>query len=232
VTIVDLPDPAAAADLRTFAARARRLDDAAAVRLVAAGPVLAVYACALYGPGTPTTLALRVGGLAAAATVDETVPAAALVDRLALADRRARTEPPGAPVRVELPPFSSSASTPWAGVQPPRGGWTGEGELGVEVLRAAARAGIEEVAAGTPAVAGAAAVARLRAAVWGRPLPGGPGGAAGLPAGVAFAAEAFGFLGRGAPAEAEDAVTLYRNARWWRLSTSRGHVLVRPPSGL
>jgi hypothetical protein len=106
----------------------------------------------------------------------------------------------------------------------------------VSDLRRAARSGIEEVAAGTPQIAGAAAVAKLRALVWGRPLL----GHTELPAGAAFAAEAFGFLGTsrstgGVDADEvfdqelnQDAVSLHRAGRWWRLSTNRGHVLARP----
>ena len=79
---------------------------------------------------------------------------------------------------------------------PPRRGWERTGAVPVAVLAAAAREGIAAVAAGTPPGAGAAAVTRLRAGVWGRPLA----GHAGVPIGVAFAADAFGFLageGRG-----------------------------------
>jgi hypothetical protein len=79
-------------------------------------------------------------------------------------------------------------------------------------------------------------VARLRALVWGRPLAGHDE----LPAGTAFAAETFGFLGSsrssgGVDADevfdqeaAQDVVSLHRAGRWWRLSMSRGHVLARP----
>ena len=94
----------------------------------------------------------------------------------------------------------------------------------VAVLAAAAREGIAAVAAGTPSGAGAAAVTRLRAGVWGRPLA----GYAGVPTGVAFAADAFGFLG-GAEEAAADA-GLHRAGPWIRLSTPRGHVLARPAS--
>jgi hypothetical protein len=83
--------------------------------------------------------------------------------------------------------------------------------------------------------------------VWGRPLPGHEE----LPAGAAFAAEVFGFLGPDRSAvgadgmdgldgadgmdgmdglDGEDAVSLHRAGRWWRLSMTRGHVLARPPS--
>jgi hypothetical protein len=238
-----LPDAAASADLHTFVGRAKQLDPGAAIRLVAHGRVLAVYASALHGAGGPTVLAMRVAELAEFSDTDLTVPVAALIDRLASIDRSVPTaQPPGgvgAPVRLSLPPTSATGAS-WAGMVPPRTGWSVEGVARVEDLRRAARAGIDEVAAGTPQLAGAAAVARLRAMVWGRPLS----GHTDLPAGTAFAAEVFGFLGparqvaapgSGPGAEqgaAEDAVSLHRSGRWWRLSTTRGHVLARPAAGL
>jgi hypothetical protein len=92
------------------------------------------------------------------------------------------------------------------------------GEVAPSVLAAAARAGIEEVAAGAGGASGAPAVAQLRAAVWGRSVPATPD----LPAGVAFAADALGFL-------ADDDVTVFSSGPWWRATTSRGHVLARQP---
>lgn len=234
-----LPDAAALADLETFVGRARQIDPSGVMRLVAHGSMLAVYAAALHGAGAPTVLAMRVVTLDEPSGVDTTVPVAALADRFA---RIARTErAPGTralvtgdPIRLPLPPDTPTAAS-WTGLMPPRTGWSVEGVLRVADLRRAARAGIEEVAAGTPAVAGAAAVSKLRATIWGRPLPGSPE----LPSGAAFAAEAFGFLGSsrstGGIDAAEvfdqdveqDAVTVHRVGPWRRLSGLRGHVLAR-----
>jgi hypothetical protein len=78
-------------------------------------------------------------------------------------------------------------------------------------------------------------VAALRARVWGRPLAGHDE----LPAGAAFGAEVFGFLGAAVPdpgegpdGDPEDVVSLHRAGPWWRLSTVRGHVLTRRPLSL
>jgi hypothetical protein len=235
-----LPDVAALTDLQTIVGRAKQIEPAGAVRLAAHGEVLAVYAAALHGGGAPTVLAMRVLALAEPSEVDVTVSVAALTDRFALIDRtlapqRLSAQNAGAPIRLTLPSTTATAAT-WAGMVPPRTGWSVEGVLRVSELRRAARAGIEEVASGTPQIAGAAAVTKLRALVWGRPLA----GHAELPAGTAFAAEAFGFLGAarssgGIDADEvfdqeadQDAVSLHRAGRWWRLSTIRGHVLARP----
>ncbi len=107
----------------------------------------------------------------------------------------------------------------WAGVSPPRSGWDDAGAVHREVLDEAVRAGAQEIADGAPEGSGAHAVARLRALVWGRDVP----GAAGLPAGAAFTADALGFVG----ADTAEVAVLARGA-WRRLSTPRGHVLARP----
>jgi len=59
-------------------------------------------------------------------------------------------------------------------------------------------------------------VRRVRAEVWGREIP----GAEHIPAGAGFAAVSLGFLG-------DDAVASYETGPWTRLTTRRGHVLVK-----
>ena len=81
-------DPRDLADLRTFATRAKSIDDGA-IRLQASGPVLAAYVCVLrprlLGESTPTILGLRTMALAQPADTDVTVPISAVLDRLARA---------------------------------------------------------------------------------------------------------------------------------------------------
>jgi len=169
----------------------------------AAGPGVAAPGAA--GPGAASPPAAHEGATSAGAT-----SAGAPADG-------------GGQYGVPLPP-GAAVRAAWAGLLPPRRGWERTGAVPVAVLAAAAREGIAAVAAGTPSGAGAAAVTRLRAGVWGRPLA----GYATVPTGVAFAADAFGFLG-GAEEAAADA-GLHRAGPWIRLSTPRGHVLARPAS--
>ena len=207
-------DPGDLADLRTFATRARAIDDGS-IRLNAAGQVLAAYVCVLrprlLGEATPTILGLRTVALAAPAELDVTVPLAAVLDRLA----RAGADD----VELPVPPMTVTES--WAGVGAPRAGWEPLGALPDSVLRQAAQAGIAEIASIIPDKPGALFVNNARATVWGQLLP----DASGLPAGAAFAALTLGFL-----AYAEQ--SLFRSGRWYRLSSPRGHVLVRAGSGL
>ncbi|UOD79768.1 hypothetical protein [Paenarthrobacter ureafaciens] len=207
-------DPHDLSDLRTYVTRAKTIDDGA-IRLQAAGKVLAAYVCVLrpriLGESTPTILGLRTMALAEEAQADATVTLASVLDRLA----RSRAGD------VELPIPPSTVSESWAGVGAPRSGWEALGAMADVELKSAAEAGIAEVAEAVPAVAGAAVVNSARAAVWSRPLP----GREELPAGAAFAAFALGFLAGGEQ-------QVFRNGRWFRLSGSRGHVLVRTAAGL
>jgi hypothetical protein len=217
-TAVLLPDAETLGDVETFLGRARRVDPDGAARLVASGGVLAVYASPVHGGDGPVVLGLRVIELAAPATLDVTVPLAGLLDRLPLA--RLTPSPP-----YPMPVLGASSAA-WAGVSPPRSGWDSVGLLDPAELRAASARGIREIADGVPPGAGAAAVAQLRARVWGRPLsPELPD----VPAGIAFAADALGFLDSGGPEDAEP-VGLYRRPPWVRATTRRGHVLARRPA--
>lgn len=202
-------DLASLDDLRTYAARARRLDPEAAVRLLAAGPVLAAYVGVLPGrgvTGSGATLGLRVFGLAEPAEVDVTVPAAAILDRLA----REGSDPGEA--RLPIPPMS--VFVPWAGITPPRSGWEPYAAFpGADVI-AAAEAGIAEV--GVAGTGLAAQVKALRSRVWAQPLGSSP-----APAGLAFAAYGLGFV------HPQESVTLLRAGRWWRLTAPGGHALAR-----
>ena len=215
MTALLLPDAEVLADLATYVARAKRVEPDGAARLVGHGDVLAVYVSPVHGGGGPTVLGLRTLALAAPADLDVTVPLAALTDRFA------RPADGAGPVPLAVPPAPVSAA--WAGVSPPRKGWTAVGLVESSTLRTAASGGIAEVALGMPDVAGAAAVARLRAGVWGRPLFG-AGGGPDVPAGVAYAVDALGFLVEGEPA------AIYAAGPWWRVTTSRGHVLARRPA--
>lgn len=207
-------DPRDLADLRTYATRAKAIDDGA-IRLQASGSVLAAYVCVLrprlLGESTPTILGLRTMALAEPASVDVTVALSAVLDRLARAGED----------DVELPVPPTTVTESWAGVGAPRSGWEPMGALTDAVLRAAAEAGIAEVAGIVPDKPGALIVNNARAAVWGRELA----GSGGLPAGAAFAALTLGFLGG-------DEQKLYRSGRWFRLSGTRGHVLARTGAGL
>lgn len=207
-----LADAESLQDLGRYAARARALDTDGAVRLQAVGLVLASWVGVLPGAGllsTGVTIGLRTSQLAEPAELDVVVPLAAVSDRVAR---------PGERAVLPVPPMTVSAA--WAGVSPPRSGWQPIGVIGSEALQRSASDGIAEVADGTPAHAGAPAIASLREQVWRRPIAGTPDDVP-VPAALAFAAYALGFLTPGAEA------TIATSGRWTRLTTPAGHALTR-----
>lgn len=219
-----LVDALAVADLQTYLSRAARVEEGS-VRLIAGSGVLAVYTAILYPRGlldqTPTVLGLRTFATRADVAFDAVVPIRSLLDRLARVREQAEAEgasgEPGTtgPLEVRLPLEVSTVT--WAGISPPRGGWRRVGEAEYDLLAATARAGIAEVAEAVPDGLGEQLVQRVRAEVWSRPIE----GLEWVPAGAAFAAESLGFLD---PAEP---VTLLETGPWTRMTTRRGHTLIR-----
>lgn len=204
-----LADDASAQDLATYLARARRVDDSGDVRLQAVGDVLAAWTCVLPGRGLGNAglvLGLRTFALAEPVRRDVTVPLGAVTDRLA------RSGP-----EIPDPPMTTQPS--WGALSPPRSGWEPVGTLPDTLLREVALAGIEEVAQGAPDGSGSAAVADLRARVWGRPVDATPP----VPAGAAFGLHVLGFL---RPDE-QSVASVHAVGPWTRVATDRGFVITR-----
>jgi len=229
-----LVDRLALADLTVYLSRAQRVEDGAA-RLIAGSGVLAVYTAVLYPRGlmdrTPTVLGLRTFATDDAAAFDVVVPIRSLLGRLARVEDSGTAGAPAAAgdaeagrsregadegeITVRLPLGVSTVT--WAGISPPRTGWRQVGTTEIDVLTAAAAAGVTEVAEEIPPGTGEALVQRVRSEVWGRAVD----GLDYVPAGAAFAADALGFIAERQP------VTVYETGPWTRLTTRHGHVLVR-----
>jgi hypothetical protein len=212
-----LADPLSLSDLRVFLGRSARVEDGA-IRMIADAHALAVYTPVLYPRGlldrSPTVLGLRIFALTDTDGFDRVVPIRALSDRLA----RLQWEPGGADGKpVPLPDGDDVTAGSWAGITAPRGGWERRDPADPAQLELVARAGIDEIAAAVPADVGEQIVNRVRSTVWGRPIA----ELGDIPAGAAFAAFALGFLG------ADDPVSILASGTWRRLTTRRGHVLVR-----
>jgi len=205
-----LSDAPSLDDLHVFLSRAARVEEGS-VRLIAGSGVLAVY-CSVFTPAgildeSATVLGLRTLALAEPAGFDAVVPVRSLIQRVERAQGEGSTA-------IGLPMEVNTAT--WAAISPPRGGWQGLGEVAPALLDTTARAGIRDVAAAVPDGAGEQIVRKVRSEVWGKPIP----GAEHIPSGAAFAAFALGFLG-------DDPVRVYETGPWTRLSTQRGHVLVK-----
>jgi len=220
VAAFTLADPASLDDLQVFLARAQRVEDGS-VRLIGGSGVLAVYAAVLYPVGlldeTPTVLGLRTLALTSTEPFDVVVPIRSLLQRVERAQQlavAALDEGREAPTSVGLPMQVQTAT--WAAISPPRGGWRAVPGPDAATLTAVAEQGIAEVAEVVPDAVGESIVRRVRAEVWGREIA----GAEHIPAGAGFAAVSLGFLG-------DDEVRTYETGPWTRLTTRRGHVLVK-----
>lgn len=205
-----LADAETSRDVLTFVGRAARISDEG-VRLQAAGGVLALTTAALAPHGlfdqTPTILAMRI------VHADPELQCDIVVAELRSGDEeRALTLP------------DTGLSPAWAGIAPPRSGWEPAGAIDASTIAQRAQWGISAVARGATPGAGEEAVRALRAAIWGEPDE----DLSGLPRGIAFAADALGFI------SGEEQVPVTRSGRWTRLAFRRGHVLARGPvaSGL
>ncbi|WP_136709823.1 hypothetical protein [Agromyces sp. H66] len=212
-----LADSLSLGDLHTYLQRAGRVEDGS-VRLVAGSGILAVYTAILYPRGildeSPTVLGLRTFQLFETDDFDVVVPMRSVVDRIVRARGQLGEDDESRPVTMTRPPEVNTVT--WAGISPPRGGWRPLGDTDSATLERAARAGIEEVAATIPEGTGEQLVQRVRSEVWGRGIE----GIEYVPAGAAFAAFSLGFLG-------DDPIRLFETGPWTRLSSRRGHVLVR-----
>lgn len=205
---VVFPDPHAAADVLTFAGRASRLGDGA-LRLQAAGGTLAMTCAPLAPRGlldtTPTVLAMR------ALPVDADLQCDIVVDASLL------TVAPDDATALVLPVVGLSPA--WAGVAPPRAGWTAAAGIPASTLASSAQWGIAAVAEALPSDPGEDAVRAVRAAVWGEP----DAALSSLPRGAAFAAFGMGFI------VGEEIARVLTSGPWTRITLDRGHVLVRGP---
>lgn len=200
-----LADSETSKDVLTFIGRSTRISDEG-VRLQAANGTLALTGAALAPHGlfdqTPTVLAMRI------VRVDPELECDVVVSSLAATDD---------PQILTFP--DTGLSPAWAGVAPPRGEWQPSGSLDASVIAQRAQWGISAVARGATPGAGEEAVRALRAAIWGEADE----DLDGLSRGVAFAADAFGFI------SGEEAVPIMTSGRWTRLAFRRGHVLARGP---
>jgi hypothetical protein len=213
-----LVDSLALGDLQVYLQRAMRVDDGS-VRLIAGSGVLAVYVPVLLPLGlldeTATVLGLRTFAVLDTEAFDAVVPVRSLLARIETQVEASNVEI-GHPVTVTVPMEVNTVT--WTAIAPPRGGWHPLPGIDAALLDDAAKAGIDEVAAAIPGGTGEQIVRRVRSEVWGRPLG---DGLEHIPTGAGFAALSLGFLGEG------DDVAVYESGPWTRLTTRRGHVLVK-----
>ena len=190
--------------LRGYLGRLVALDGRACVRLQTHGLVMGAWG----GPPLDV-LTLRPVALAELGAVSDVTVSAV---RLSAALDEQLTGP------VEVPPTVPGPA--WAGLLPPRAGWTTVATVPAAAVRDAVRVGVDaftrrvdQLAADQRSAADLRAVAEQ---VWGRPVVGG------VPLRAAHAAELMGLLGR------EGEVTALASGGWLRLACPGGSVATHP----
>jgi hypothetical protein len=215
---ITLVDGLALRDLQVYLSRASRIEEGS-VRLIAGGGILAVYVAIIYPAGlldeVPTVLGLRTFALTETTAVDAVVPIRSLLERVNRLD--AEMTVAAAPVTMTVPMGVNTVT--WAAISPPKGGWIPRPPTTMGVLDEVARAGIAEVAEAVPTGTGAQLVQKVRAEVWGRDID----GLEDVAAGGAFAALSLGFLSD----NQSDEVRIFESGPWTRLTSPRGHVLIK-----
>ncbi|MGL3804681.1 hypothetical protein ACSYDW_01145 [Paeniglutamicibacter sp. R2-26] len=208
---VVLTDPETVADLGTFLARARSIDDGA-VLAQASGNVLALYVPVLFpenlGDAVPTILGMRAVALGGPARAEGVYPISAMTERLARLGAGS--------LDLVMPPVEVGAS--WAGRQVPRGGWERLAEIPDDVLLERAAEGMGAVAQALPENAGKPVLATVRSRIWATPMR---DMEVSMPLGMAFGAQALGFLRPGATS------VLFGSGGWLRLGSTGGNIVAR-----
>jgi len=210
MTVLHLADEGEAADLAAFLSRLLHYDRSAAVRLQGTGTALAVFG----RPPSFEVLAIRAVRLAKPyengldVSVDVTVSAGELLESV---DEAAGTA---------LVP-EAVTGPPWAGVLPPRGGWSAvPGLPAADELRAMVGAGVAEFRSRTqelePEARTRAELDRIGREIWSRTV-----GDTRLPVRAVHAAQSLGFLRAGGQ------LALFSSGAWLRLRTPYGSIAVR-----
>ena len=215
------------AALGAYLERLLYFDKTAAVRFVGIGAAAAAYG----GPpfGGVNVLSVRTVALAAdSAPFDVTVSAGQLLDAIAKQEADAATLP-----ALQLPAPLLGGPT-WAGLLPPRTGWSPLGELTVNEIAASVAEGNAEfkfraLGYGSPADS-AGAFTALAEDIWSREVTTGlnyGSGSQGLSLRAAHAAQMLGFLGPNPMADYTGTVRLALHTRWLRLDGPFGTVIER-----
>ena len=227
-------------DLATYISRALAVNPDAAIRLTARGRVLAVFACSLEpedaSSTAPVIMGMRALHLAAESTLDMTVQAQALQERLARLQKQAEQQSAEGQQNPELvlymPPVTVNAG--WTGKAAPVRGWSEVGTVPVEEFARATAEGLEGVDRALPENPGAAVLTTVRSRIWSSPmvleyLPAFDG--VQVPTGAAFALRVYGFIPEGFTGELPVFAARVGSDEWLRIVAPAGMVLVRRGSG-
>ena len=204
----------------------------------ARGRVVAVFACSLEpedaSSDTPVIMGLRALHLLADSTLDMTVQAQALLDRLARLQKQAEEQgnEENSQLVLFMPPVTVNAS--WAGKSAPLSGWYEVGTVPIEEFHRATAEGLEAVERALPENPGAAVLSTVRSRIWSSDmvleyLP--EFDTVLVPTGAAFALRVFGFIPEGFTGDLPLFAAHVGSEEWLRIVAPAGMVLVRRGSG-
>lgn len=202
------------ADVRTFLTRALAVDPRLVVRVLAKPGMVGLYAGVIYPPtlldSSATVLGMRAYRVEGSTEFDAAFRAG---DLLAALDE-------GQDNQLVLDAEKATHSAPWLGILPPLTGWEPAGEISATTVRTQAQLGMDAVAKALPDNPGHAVLETVRSRIWSSPLE--PGSQ--IPTGVAFAAQALGFL----PDSFEGDLPVLKAGAWSRINFPGGFVLAKP----
>ena len=197
MTAIEIAGDAERRGLLQYLERLVALDNRAAIRLQAARDVLGVWS------GPPfEVVALRPVALAADCSVDATLSAQRLLERLDSSGP------------IELPPIVSGPT--WVGLLPPRTGWQERARGDVASVRASVDSAKHFFRERAEGVTDRGALERIANDVWERTCLGE------VPVRCAHAAESLGLMGPG-----DGEAVAYATDSWLRLSVPGGSVATR-----
>jgi hypothetical protein len=197
VTAIEIASESERLGLRQYLERLVTLDNRAAVRLQAGGPVLGVWS------GPPfEVVALRPVALATPVDLDATISAQRLVERL------------DADGPLELPSLVSGPN--WVGLLPPRSGWEERQRGDVANVRAAVDSAKHFFRERAEGVTDRRILEQIAGDVWERTC------LAEVPVRCAHAADSLGLMGPG-----EGEAVAYATDTWLRLAVPGGSVATR-----
>lgn len=200
-------------DIRTFLTRALAIDPRLVVRVLAKPGILGLYAGVIYPPTLLDSSATVLGLRAYQATTEQEFDAAFKANDLLKALENIENN------QLTLDPELTTHNASWLGVVPPLTHWEASGSLSADTVREQAQAGMDAVAKALPDNPGHAVVETVRSRIWSSPLT----PESKLPTGVAFTAQALGFL----PTSFNGELPTFTSGNWTRVNFPGGFVLAK-----
>lgn len=201
------------ADMRNFLTRALAIDPRLVVRVLAKPGMLGLYAGVIYPPtlldSSATVLGMRAYPAHHSEEFDAAFKASDILKSLETVENN----------QLVLEEDAVTNNAAWLGILPPLNDWEASESLSAELVREQAQLGTDAVAKALPDNPGHAVVETVRSRIWSSPLL--PDSK--IPTGVAFTAQALGFL----PSTFAGELPVFSSGSWTRVNFPGGFVLAK-----